>query len=170
MDCVRFTYFGKVRGQGRHRFDSRSMRAYESKADRNTKKEILKQYVDQTGGKMLSGELSIEIDVYRELPRSFPRRIFSEPDTHKPDVDNIAKIFADALNGTAYKDDKQITSMRVTKHPRKRRGEHAVIEIREIEREEILSKHQGNAVWTYPGADRCKLHRTCRVHDFRRRN
>lgn len=134
MAEVRFTYFGKVRGQGRHRFDSRSMRAYESKADRDTKKEILKQYVDQTGGEMLSGELSLEIDVYRELPKSFPNKISFEPDTHRPDVDNICKIFADALNGTAYKDDMQITSMRVTKHPRTRCGEHATIEIKEIER------------------------------------
>lgn len=34
---------------------------------------------------------------------------------HKPDVDNIAKIIADALNGIAYKDDNQITKLEVIK-------------------------------------------------------
>lgn len=35
--------------------------------------------------------------------------------TKKPDIDNIAKIIMDGLNGTAYKDDKQICELRVTK-------------------------------------------------------
>ena len=35
--------------------------------------------------------------------------------TLKPDTDNIAKIVCDALNGVAYHDDKQITSLTVDK-------------------------------------------------------
>lgn len=34
----------------------------------------------------------------------------------KPDVDNVAKLVADALNGVAYLDDAQIVLMRVEKH------------------------------------------------------
>lgn len=34
---------------------------------------------------------------------------------HKPDVDNLVKIIADALNGIAYKDDNQITKLEVIK-------------------------------------------------------
>lgn len=30
---------------------------------------------------------------------------------HKPDIDNIAKIILDALNGLAYKDDNQVTTL-----------------------------------------------------------
>lgn len=33
----------------------------------------------------------------------------------KPDVDNIAKIICDSLNGIAYADDKQITSLHINK-------------------------------------------------------
>lgn len=33
----------------------------------------------------------------------------------KPDVDNIAKIILDALNGLAWEDDKQITGLLITK-------------------------------------------------------
>lgn len=35
--------------------------------------------------------------------------------TKKPDCDNIAKIICDALNGVAYKDDKQIVQLLVSK-------------------------------------------------------
>ncbi len=35
--------------------------------------------------------------------------------TLKPDTDNIAKVVCDALNGVAYHDDKQITSLTVDK-------------------------------------------------------
>ena len=36
--------------------------------------------------------------------------------TVKPDGDNILKLVADALNGIAYDDDKQIVQMTITKH------------------------------------------------------
>lgn len=35
--------------------------------------------------------------------------------TNKPDVDNLAKLVMDALNGVAYADDKQIYSLSVSK-------------------------------------------------------
>lgn len=35
--------------------------------------------------------------------------------TKKPDIDNIAKVVLDALNGIAYKDDKQVISLIVNK-------------------------------------------------------
>jgi len=36
--------------------------------------------------------------------------------TNKPDLDNIAKIILDSLNGIAYKDDSQVVSLTVIKH------------------------------------------------------
>ncbi|WP_423739149.1 RusA family crossover junction endodeoxyribonuclease [Clostridium sporogenes] len=35
--------------------------------------------------------------------------------TIKPDVDNIAKVILDSLNGLAYKDDKQIVTCGISK-------------------------------------------------------
>lgn len=35
--------------------------------------------------------------------------------TKKPDIDNIAKIILDGLNGVAYKDDNQVAELRVYK-------------------------------------------------------
>lgn len=36
--------------------------------------------------------------------------------TKKPDLDNVAKIVCDALNGVAYKDDAQIVDLKVHKY------------------------------------------------------
>jgi Holliday junction resolvase RusA-like endonuclease len=33
----------------------------------------------------------------------------------KPDIDNVAKCFLDAMNGIVYKDDSQVVSLHVTK-------------------------------------------------------
>ncbi|MDF2537449.1 MAG: Holliday junction resolvase [Herbinix sp.] len=35
--------------------------------------------------------------------------------TKKPDIDNIAKVILDALNGIAYKDDTQVVTLEVRK-------------------------------------------------------
>ena len=35
--------------------------------------------------------------------------------TKKPDIDNIAKCFLDAMNGIVYLDDKQVVSLHITK-------------------------------------------------------
>jgi Holliday junction resolvase RusA-like endonuclease len=36
--------------------------------------------------------------------------------TKKPDIDNVAKVVLDALNGVAYKDDTQVVSLDVQKY------------------------------------------------------
>lgn len=36
-------------------------------------------------------------------------------DNHRVDADNLSKAVCDALNGIAYKDDRQITDLRITK-------------------------------------------------------
>lgn len=64
--------------------------------------------------------IAVSVRVRRRLPRSAPKRVVSEPDTGKPDADNVAKLVMDALNGHAYEDDAQVTSLRVTKMPRSR--------------------------------------------------
>lgn len=46
-----------------------------------------------------------------------------QPDTLKPDADNIAKTVLDGLNGKAFKDDSQVTTLKVIKAPRMRNVE-----------------------------------------------
>ena len=64
--------------------------------------------------------VAIEMTVSRELPQSRPRRVTSEPDVCKPDLDNVAKLVLDALNGIAYEDDAQVVRLAVRKLPRRR--------------------------------------------------
>lgn len=67
------------------------------------------------------GAVAVEIATARTLPKSRPKRVETEPDTFKPDADNIAKIVLDGLNGVAYADDAQVTRLTVVKMPRVRR-------------------------------------------------
>ena len=116
---ARFTYEGKVRGQGRPRF-RRNGSAYEAAEDRAYKKALADAYKQQSGVWFGDAELAATILVSRALPKSRPKRVTSEPDMFKPDADNIAKAVLDALNGVAYVDDKQVTIVSVDKLPRRR--------------------------------------------------
>lgn len=64
--------------------------------------------------------VTVEIVTERRLPKSKAKGIESEPDTVKPDADNVAKLVLDALNGIAWADDSQVTHLEVRQHDRKR--------------------------------------------------
>lgn len=66
--------------------------------------------------------LRVYIDAFFTIPKSFSKKkkelaydALISP-TKKPDCDNIAKIILDALNGIAYKDDKQVVKLQVNKY------------------------------------------------------
>ena len=67
------------------------------------------------------GPLELRVDAYMPIPESWPKSKKAAAlaevilPTVKPDADNIGKSIADALNGVAYLDDKQITSLVVKK-------------------------------------------------------
>lgn len=66
-------------------------------------------------------DLSIDIVAFFQIPKKAPkykRDQYANNDirpTYKPDVDNIAKVVCDALNGVAYRDDAQIVDIHVSK-------------------------------------------------------
>lgn len=70
----------------------------------------------------LSGEaLQMKVVAYFPIPRSYSKKKIEAIErkellpTKKPDIDNIAKIVCDALNGIAYHDDSQIVDIRIHK-------------------------------------------------------
>jgi len=69
----------------------------------------------------LDTEVSVKITAYFKPNKSMSKKLREElvknkiGHTHKPDCDNIAKIILDALNGLAFKDDNQITELKVIK-------------------------------------------------------
>lgn len=58
----------------------------------------------------------------------------------KPDVDNIAKCYLDALNGAAYEDDRQIVELRVLERNRRRGAEEQITIIIEDETERTVEE------------------------------
>lgn len=119
-----FTVYGKVRGQGRPRFTTRGKftRAYKPKKDVDYESLVAKCY-REAGGTLHTGAVEVHITAFRALPQSRPRKVSHEPDTFKPDVDNICKIVLDGLNGIAYLDDSQVVYLTARKQDRRRRPE-----------------------------------------------
>lgn len=123
-DTMTFAFHGTVKGKARPRF-CRNGHAYSSPGTYEYEKAIWKAWRDWTGGKSFgSAPVRVVIDVIRQLPSSRPKRIKYEPDTFKPDADNIAKAVLDALQGKcgmgAFEDDSQVVELRIIKHDRRR--------------------------------------------------
>lgn len=68
----------------------------------------------------LSGPVAVEVVSQRQLPKSKPKRVESEPDCFKPDADNVMKLVLDALNTFAWNDDSQVVDAHARKLPRRR--------------------------------------------------
>lgn len=135
MSSVSFDVFGKVKGKGRPRF-TRGGRPYTPKATRDYERAIREAYENATGRppEPFSGPIAVCIKTYRQLPKSTPKSVTSEPDTHKPDADNVAKIVLDALNGVAWEDDAQVVRLTAYKLDRTRSPERLSVSITEIDR------------------------------------
>ena len=112
--------FGFVPTKRRPKFN-RKGKAYDPKANKSEARAIREAWEEQVGEWKSDGPIGVAIDVFRKLPKGRPKRVESESDTFKPDVDNIAKAVLDALNGVAFDDDSQVVRLRCSKHPRKRR-------------------------------------------------
>lgn len=134
MASVSFDVWGKVSGKGRPRF-TRGGRPYTPKATRDYERAIREAFENAPGRppEPFSGPIAVCIITYRQLPKSTPKSVIREPDTHKPDADNVAKVVLDALNGVAWLDDAQVTSLTVVKLDRMREPERLSVRITERE-------------------------------------
>lgn len=70
---------------------------------------------DQFKLQPLQGPLIFRADFYFGIRPSWTKTkraaLLGQPMVQKPDVDNVAKLYADALNGILYEDDQQIMGM-----------------------------------------------------------
>lgn len=86
-------------------------------------KQVRQCYQNQVGGWKFPPDcpLRVEITAFFSIPKSKSKREKEQMregellPIKKPDADNITKIICDALNGVAYADDKQITSLTIHK-------------------------------------------------------
>ena len=130
----RFIVVGKVHGKPRPKFRvvAGHAQAYQPAEGKKYEKLIADEYRKQCGA-IHEGALAVTIQTHRSLPKSTPKSIESEPDTHKPDADNVAKSVLDALNGVAWHDDTQVVCLVIRKNPRTRAEEYMTIEIVEVD-------------------------------------
>ena len=119
---IRFTIPGEPKGKARPRFSRQSnfVRTYSPETNVNYENwvKICFQEARQT---MIGGQLNAEIKCYFTIPKSYSKKKKESAlkgelrPTKKPDCDNIAKIVLDALNGLAYKDDKEVVTCKIEK-------------------------------------------------------
>lgn len=117
-----FEVEGKPVGKGRPRFKRMGNFVHAYTPEKTAEYEKLVRIRFQNAGGVITYKpVRVEIVAFFEPPKSARKRDKAEmlanrilPEK-KPDVDNIAKIILDALNGIAYKDDSQVVDLSVKK-------------------------------------------------------
>lgn len=125
---IKFTIPGEPKGKGRPRVTRYGVYTPETTVNYENWVKICFQEAKQ---KKLEGQLKAEIRCYFEIPNSYSKKKKEDAlrgnirPAKKPDLDNIMKIILDALNGLAYKDDKDIIECSIEKWY----GEEARVEV-----------------------------------------
>jgi len=114
---IKIVIDGAVRGKQRPRL-TRSGHVYTPKETRDAEAGITRlASVAMAGRDLLTGPVSLNIFMVIEPPKSTPKRRRewmiekSLPVAKKPDLDNIAKLVGDALNGVVFEDDSQVAEL-----------------------------------------------------------
>lgn len=118
---IYFVVDGEVRPKERPRFTS-SGRIFTPKKTQDYERKVKACYMSEYPYGVAFPECPIEmvLNIYVEVPKSYSKKkrdhmICFEYPTKRPDADNQLKAIADALNGVAYTDDKQIVSVTLNK-------------------------------------------------------
>ena len=118
---IRFEFLGQPIAKQRPRV-TRSGRAYTPSKTVNYEALVRYTYQSQYGQtEPLAGLIEAHITAIFPVPKSYSKKkttallAGSRNYDKKPDCDNLAKIVLDALNGIAYNDDSQITSLHIVK-------------------------------------------------------
>lgn len=108
-----FTVPGKPRGKQRPRFGNG--RVYTPKETQDYERLIRQCFVRENRGAVpFKGSVKVAVICYYSAPKKTTKKREEEMragivyPTVKPDLDNVFKAVADALNGYAYEDDRQI--------------------------------------------------------------
>ena len=115
---VTFIVPGKPYAQKRPRFSRKIGRAFDPK-ENQTFAGAVQAIALPAFPRPIEGPVSLEVTAVFEPAASLskPKRnaLLGSAHTQKPDVDNLVKAIADALNRIAWADDSQIAAMRVVK-------------------------------------------------------
>ena len=139
---IKFEIYGEPTGKGRPRFvrtatGGRAVTPVKTSMYENI---VRLEYERQLKGFKFDSDdmLKMYIEAFFSIPKSKSKKIKSKMlaneirPTKKPDMDNIIKIIADALNNFAYYDDKQIVECNIKKYYSE--NPRVAVEIENIER------------------------------------
>ena len=120
MTSVMFTVPGKLQGKARARtYYNVSTKKHCSTTPENTvlyENFIKDRYLQMAKGAFLEREKPVTLRIIaRYLPPKSVSKKRKLDMLKKPDMDNIVKVVADALNGVAYHDDTQIALVQAKK-------------------------------------------------------
>lgn len=113
---------GRPHGKGRPRFSRNSGRPYTPKATENAENWVKSCAINAWEDRPVTeSPLRVGIAVGSPIAASWPKAKKAAAldgslrATGKPDLDNVAKLICDALNGIVWRDDSQITELFVSK-------------------------------------------------------
>lgn len=121
---IHFQVEGDPKGKGRPRFSTfgKFTRVYTDKQTLDYEA-VIKSYAAQAMGSTDPLETAVSVFLYVRLavPQSYSKKRTEaclsglEKPCKKPDIDNIAKTYLDAMNGVIFKDDTQVIDLHVKK-------------------------------------------------------
>ena len=121
MNALMFVVPGEARGKGRPRFVStpRGGRTY-TDAQTASYENLVKMCAKAAGAVVTDGPHRVEIIAYFEPAQSWPKKriaaaLANQIAPAKVDLDNVAKAILDGLNGIAWRDDKSVSELVVSK-------------------------------------------------------
>lgn len=123
MSTLTITIPGKPMGKQRPRASKRGgfVRLYTPEQTVNAETFTKLCAMDQVGQPMLEGPLVVAMHAVFDVPASWSKKKTADAlsgalrPTGKPDLDNLAKLYSDALNKVVWGDDAQIVSMALSK-------------------------------------------------------
>lgn len=112
---------GMAKGKQRPRFSRKTHTVYTPSATTDFEKRVKQAWLDGYGDLKAHGEVMVSMQFYYPVPKSDSKKVRKAKldeeiaPTIKPDIDNLIKSVLDGLNGVAFGDDKQVTSITAAK-------------------------------------------------------
>ena len=119
MKNIRFTVKGNPFGKERPKFARRGnfVQTYTPKNTLQHEKEVAAVYMEAAKGRKFEKGRPLDIRIIAYYPKKKQKEMLEHRlrPTVKPDLDNVAKLVYDALNGVAWYDDNAIVDTQVRK-------------------------------------------------------